>query len=95
MGTSFKLVTLALTTLLLVACGRDRTRADVVQSASIPAGFDVTVIADKDNQFDFDGAPLTAEGYIHPSGDPEGKRLDTFSVFRLHHYPGKLEHQQD
>lgn len=61
MGTSFKLVTLALATLLLVACGRDRTRADVVQSASIPAGFDVTVIAAKDNQFDFDGAPLTAE----------------------------------
>lgn len=33
----------------------------MVQASNIPASFDVTVIADKDNQFDLDGAPLTAE----------------------------------
>ncbi len=35
------------------------------------------------------GAPITAEGYARPAGDPAGKRLDTFSVFRLLAYPGK------
>lgn len=58
---SFKLLVLAMALTLLAACGGGRTKADIVQSANIPAGFDVTITADKDNQFDFDGAPLTAE----------------------------------
>ncbi|MEP6511975.1 MAG: hypothetical protein ABJB02_10300 [Dokdonella sp.] len=58
---SFKLLVLAMALTLLTACGGGRTKADIVQSANIPAGFDVTITADKDNQFDFDGAPLTAE----------------------------------
>ena len=36
------------------------------------------------------GAQLTAEGYVHATDDP--KRLATFSVFRLHQYPGKPAH---
>jgi hypothetical protein len=32
---------------------------------------------------------VTVQGYLHPSNDPEGKRLDTFSAFSLLHYPGK------
>lgn len=34
-----------------------------------------------------DGDPITAQGYLHPSRDPE--RLSTFSVFHLIRYPGK------
>lgn len=60
-GLLVKFFALAVAAVLLVACGRGRTKVDIVQSANIPAGFDVTIIADKDSQFDFDGAPLTAE----------------------------------
>jgi hypothetical protein len=34
-----------------------------------------------------DGDAITAQGYLHPSRDPE--RLSTFSVFHLINYPGK------
>jgi hypothetical protein len=47
-------------TVLLAACG-GRTKGDVVQAANVPASFDVTLIAEKDTTFDFDGAPLTEE----------------------------------
>ncbi|HEU4663912.1 MAG TPA: hypothetical protein VFS55_07765 [Dokdonella sp.] len=46
---------------LLVACGGGRARPDTVAAPNIPASFDVTIVADKDNQFDLDGAPLTSE----------------------------------
>ena len=36
-------------------------------------------------------AAVTVEGYAHPSNDPDGKRLDTLSVFRFLNYPGKPE----
>ena len=32
-----------------------------MQASNIPTAFDVTLLADKDGQFDFDGAPLTTE----------------------------------
>lgn len=61
-GSTWKLMALALVAVLLVACGGRRTKSDaVVPNADIPAGFDVTLVADKDNQFDYDGAPLTNE----------------------------------
>lgn len=60
-GSSWKLAALTVAAVLLVACGRGRTKSDFVQSADIPAGFDVTLLADKDNQFDYEGAPLTVE----------------------------------
>jgi hypothetical protein len=60
-GSSWKLVALALAALLLVACGGRRARPDTVANAEVPAGFDVTLVAAKDNQFDYDGAPLTNE----------------------------------
>ncbi len=44
---------------LLAACGHDAIRPNAVQAINIPSAFDVTLLADKDNQFDFDGAPLT------------------------------------
>lgn len=36
-------------------------------------------------------APITIQGYPHPSDDLNGKRLDTFSVINIVHYPGKEE----
>ncbi|GAA0704418.1 hypothetical protein [Dokdonella soli] len=61
-GPLLKLAALVLATTLVAACGMfGRNKADTVPAANIPAGFDVTILADKDNQFDFDGAPLTAE----------------------------------
>ncbi|MFI4970835.1 MAG: hypothetical protein ACHP7D_11570 [Lysobacterales bacterium] len=46
---------------LLAACGHRGTKPDALQNANVPAGFDVTLVADKDSQFDYDGAPLTEE----------------------------------
>ena len=46
---------------LLSACGGRAVKGSLAQPAVVPAGFDVTIIADKDNQFDLDGAPLTEE----------------------------------
>lgn len=61
-GTILRLAALALVTIGVAACGRGDVRPDQVQQAeNIPASFDVTLLADKDNQFDFDGAPLTEE----------------------------------
>lgn len=34
-------------------------------------------------------AQVTVTGYPHPSHDPSGKRLDTFSIVNLVSYPGK------
>ena len=53
---------LCATALVLSACGGRGVSKDLItQGANIPASFDVTLIADKDNQFDYDGAPLTEE----------------------------------
>lgn len=60
-GSSLKLVALALVVLLIGACHRGHNKPDTVPNANIPAGFDVTLVADKDTQFDLDGAPLTTE----------------------------------
>ena len=58
---SWKFSVLAVAAVLLVACGGGRTKPDMVKGADVPAGFDVTVVAAKDSQFDYDGAPLTEE----------------------------------
>jgi hypothetical protein len=51
-----------LAALALSACGGRGVSKDLLaQASNIPASFDVTLIADKDNQFDYDGAPLTEE----------------------------------
>ncbi len=39
-------------------------------------------------------AQVTAQGYVRPSTEPEGKRMDGFSIFNLVNYPGK-PHKQD
>ncbi|MEP7044916.1 MAG: hypothetical protein ABI843_17770 [Dokdonella sp.] len=52
---------LALTMASMAACHRGASKSDIVQAANIPAGFDVTILSEKDSQFDFDGAPLNAQ----------------------------------
>lgn len=46
--------------LALTACG-GRTRPNTVAAPNIPATFDITLVADKDGQFDLDGATLSEE----------------------------------
>lgn len=46
--------------LALSACG-GRTRPNTVAAPNIPATFDITLVADKDGQFDLDGATLSEE----------------------------------
>jgi hypothetical protein len=58
------LQTLAIASLiaLLAACGgRDAIKPGTTEVADVPASYDLTVAADKDGQFDFDGATLAAE----------------------------------
>jgi len=49
-----------LATLALAACG-GRARPDSVAAPNIPSSFDVTLLAEKDGQFDLDGATLSEE----------------------------------
>jgi len=57
-----RIAVLVLLAVGVAACGGRRAKHDHVQQAiDVPAAFDVTLLADKDSQFDFDGAPLTAE----------------------------------
>lgn len=60
-GPTWKFVVPMLAVGLLAACHRGPTKPNVVQAENIPTSFDVTVLADKDNQFDFQDAPLTAQ----------------------------------
>ena len=58
-----KIVLLAMMLAGVAACGRDEinrgTTSDV--AANVPAQYDLTIRADKDGQFDLEGATLTAE----------------------------------
>lgn len=44
----------------VAACGGG-TKPGSIRAANVPASFDVTLIADKDDQFDYQEAPLTAQ----------------------------------
>lgn len=63
---------------LLAACGgRDDLKKDATDVTSdAPSSYDLTIAADKDGQFDFDGASLAAEDlrghirYLNESGHP-------------------------
>jgi hypothetical protein len=48
---------------MLAACA-GRARPNTVAAPDVPASFDMTVRADKDGQFDLDGATLTAEDLL-------------------------------
>ncbi|MBN8480681.1 MAG: hypothetical protein J0L88_03715 [Xanthomonadales bacterium] len=46
---------------MLAACGGRNARQDVVRGANIPATFDVTILAEKDGQFDYNEVPFVAQ----------------------------------
>src|SRR5215813_4857872 len=58
---------LAMLAFVVAACGGRVNKDLIAQASNIPPSFDVTLVADKDNQFDYDpsggtnGAPLTEE----------------------------------
>jgi hypothetical protein len=45
---------------MLAACGGRDTRPDGARSVDVPATFDVTILAEKDGQFDYEQVPFTA-----------------------------------
>ncbi len=45
----------------LVACGGRNSRQDVVRGADVPTTFDVTILAEKDGQFDYGDVPFTGQ----------------------------------
>lgn len=61
-GSFLRLAFIALALAFLSACGsRGANKPDAVQAANIPASFDVTLVAEKDTQFDYHDAPLTVQ----------------------------------
>jgi hypothetical protein len=57
----WKFLAFVLATLALAACHRGGPKPDLLKPSDIPQSFDVTIYATKDNQFDFEDAPLTTE----------------------------------
>ena len=58
----FRIAALALLLGALAACGgKDEIKQGTSDAAAAPAQYDLTVRADKDGQFDLEGATLTAE----------------------------------
>ncbi len=59
---TLRVVAIALLVAVLAACGgRNAIKNGTTEVVDVPASFDLNVKADKDGQFDFDGATLTAE----------------------------------
>jgi len=57
-----RIALLALLAAMLAACGGgEDLKKGTTEVTSVPTQYDLTVLADKDGQFDFDGATLTAE----------------------------------
>jgi len=72
-----RMLLLAVLATVLAACGgRDEIKKGTTDVASVPTQYDLTVLADKDGQYDFDGATLTAEDlrghirYLEEAGKP-------------------------
>ncbi|MDR2011985.1 MAG: hypothetical protein LBQ20_02825 [Rhodanobacter sp.] len=57
----WKFFTFALIVLTLAACHHGGPKPDLLKSSDVPQSFDVTIYATKDNQFDFEDAPLATE----------------------------------
>lgn len=72
---SLRIGVIALLIAALAACGgRDEIKKGTSEVVDVPASYDLTIAADKDGQFDFDGATLAAEDlrghirYLNESG---------------------------
>ena len=67
-----RILALGLLIALMAACGSNAVKDGSAEAISAPSSYDLTVKADKDGQFDFDGATLTAEdlrGHIRYLGE--------------------------
>ncbi|MFT3792776.1 MAG: hypothetical protein QM741_17280 [Rudaea sp.] len=58
---SFKLASLVLALAALAACRHDSVREGTSEAAVSPQQYDLVVLADKDGQYDLDGATLDVE----------------------------------
>jgi hypothetical protein len=73
---TLRIAAIALLIAVLAACGRNDIKNGTVDADNVPATYDLSVKADKDGQFDFDGATLTAEDlrghirYLNETGKP-------------------------
>jgi len=56
-----RLTALAVVVALVAACGGRAKPDSVTRAVDVPAQFDVVLVAEKDTQFDYLDAPLTAE----------------------------------
>jgi hypothetical protein len=56
-----RILALAAALVLLAACGRDDIKSSTTDATGGPIQYDLTVIADKDGQFELQGATLSAE----------------------------------
>ena len=73
---TLRIVAIALFIAVLAACGRDDIKKGTKDAENVPASYDLSVKADKDGQFDFDGATIDRETlrghvrYLNESGRP-------------------------
>src|SRR6201995_3320757 len=58
---TLRIVAIALFVTVLAACGRNAIKNGTKDVDTPPVSYDLSVKADKDGQFDFDGATLTPE----------------------------------
>ena len=77
----FRIAALALLLGALAACGgKDEIKQGTSDAAAAPAQYDLTVRADKDGQFDLEGATLTAEdlrSHIRYRNEPGNQPVHT------------------
>lgn len=58
--TVFRLCLAGLAFALIAACGGRGARPDAAHGVDVPSSFDVTILAEKDGQFDYEHVPFTA-----------------------------------
>ena len=88
-----KIVLLGLLVGALAACGRDSLKRGTTEVANVPVQYDLTIRADKDGQFDLEGATLTAEdlrSHIRYRNEPGNQPVHTLLL-----KPGEKEKIKD
>jgi hypothetical protein len=71
-----KVAALGLLVVVLAACGHDDLKKGTTDAVKTPVQYDLTVLADKDGQFELQGATLNAEDlrghirYLNETGHP-------------------------
>ncbi len=61
LSSGLRAIALLLLLAALAACGRDDLKKSTTDVVKVPTQYDLTVLADKDGQFDLQGATLNAE----------------------------------